>query len=429
MGIISSLGVEIEFTDLDQDRMINFIRKHNIHGASIVNDASCTRSKLTIGDIGVTDDMLRNNPLANSWATRKILGGEFVSSIIYSDRDDNKWFNPVGSVLKYMADSGEKPSLAAGIHIHVNVGGYKNVNIEFLHGLTKIWQKVEAAIYRLTSGEMKFSRGAEQLSYCYYRPLVPKDGPVVVRNNHGHPVSVFDINKLLKTQNVEEFFKALGRSDISRGHYWATKYHGLNFQSVITKGTVELRTGNFTNQPRYLYAWIRMFQTMMAVAWASYAKPLEIDNFPDLPLGYNGNFDLSEFLKIVPIQESEVIDTLSELWDITKWSPEVKGYQWSHLGHGLGARMNETILDFSGLRKELIPNPLRSETIHRPEEFAKDKSVTALRNFDNGAETTDLDNRPRIRTLNFNEVRINVDQAEQIFNQINNATQAFEVVT
>jgi hypothetical protein len=394
-GIISSLGVEIEFTQIEQDDMFSFLRERNIRGANIVNDASCTRTRLVIGDITVADDMIRNSPLAMSWATRKISGGEFVSPIIQTCQDNKDWFKPLDSTIRYMADKGEVPSLTAGIHVHVNVGGSKNVNIEFLTSLAKIWRKVEAAMYRITSGEMGYSRGAEQLSYCYYRPLVPKNGPAVVRTAGGGAVPCFDLEKLEKAKTVDDFFRALGRSDAVRGHYWATKYHGLNFQSILAKGTVELRTGNFTNNPRYLYAWIRTFQSILGLAWASYVKPLEIDQFPDLPLGYMDSFGIHDFLQIIPIKENEVIETLMELWETTRWSSGVEGYQWSHLGHGLGARMPETIVDFGGIKKELIPNPVPTdEVIHRPEEFAKDKTVTALRNV--GQEDNHGD-EPQIR--------------------------------
>src|SRR5574341_75314 len=264
-GIIESIGVEIEFANVPQREVAKWIDEHQIL-ASIVGDASCENTKLALGDIlvpEIQDEYLRR------FAKQKHIGGEFVTNIISSERDDNSWFNPLGAALSFLRDSGETPSLSTSIHVHLQCGSQRyGVPLPVLKSLILLWSKIEAAIYRITEGEIGFSRGENHLNYCYYRPLVLRDGPAVVRDNKNVYRPAFELSKLMNAKTTEEFFTSFCRDDQSGGNkYWPTKYHGLNLHSINSKGTVEFRTANLTLEPIYLYTWIRVFQQILALAF------------------------------------------------------------------------------------------------------------------------------------------------------------------
>jgi hypothetical protein len=297
------------------------------------------------------------------------VGGEFVSSILTAASDDKQWFNPVGSIVRFLSDRGEQASPVTGIHVHAKFLDYKHAQVDVL----------EAAIYRITSAEMTYQRGSKHLQYCHYRPLVPKQGPAVIIDSNGNMRPCFDIEKLMKAKTPDEFFMALGRADINPNSRHPAKYHGLNFNSILSKGTVELRTGNFTQHPRFVYAWVRVFQRMLALAFSALANPLELHMYEDLPLGYNGDFHVNQLINMLGIKDTEVIDTLHELWSLTSWPEPLVGYQRTHLGHGLGRNMPQNIINFTGVRTELVPDILTDVKVWNAEDFIGDSRITAIR--------------------------------------------------
>lgn len=389
----SAVGFEVEFSDVGQEEVRRFLDEENIR-ASVTNDASVVSSRTSYGDVSV-GSRARNihTRLAREWARRIVSGGEIVTPILSGCDEEDDWFDPVRRTLDFLGEAGEKPNLKTSIHFHVSFGTVDTVPIEVLKGLTRIWACIEAPIYRVTQGEMGFHRGTKHLDHLYARPIVPLDGPHVVLDSGGIIRPCMQLDKLMEAKATIEFLQSAGRCDRPASHYWPTKYHGINFASIVSKGSIEFRTANFTSNAKYVYAWARMFQKIVKKAWGAMIKNPVDPERPWMPLGDTETpFLFTDLIEILDLEDDYVISILEELWNIGTWVPPVKGYMWTHLGHGLGRRMPEPQPAFS-IRSELVPDALESSTeIHRPEEFAADFSSRSLEEVENRVEEEDQEN-------------------------------------
>lgn len=383
-GATYDVGVEIEFTNVTQAAVKRFLREKRID-AAVTNDASCMRRAVVLGD----DFILTNDPeIVNRevrrFADNKTLGGEIVTGILDTGANDD-WQNPIVSVLGFLQDNGEVPNLAGGIHVHVSTGTPRYIPTEVLRWVTEFWARLEAPIFRITQSYLGYNRGEKQLDSIYCRPLVPDNGPAVVRDERGFNRPCFEIRTLLQAKTTQEFMMALTRSDLQMGRYWAPKYHALNFYSLYKHGTIELRTPNFTSNPDHVVAWIMIAKRLVQMGFRAFGNseaPFDLDR-PYLPLGYAGDYSLSDFLHMMDFNRTEyewLHPTLEELWNLGSWSKPVHGYIYSHLGRGIGARMPETRPDWSNVPDHLVPRKLdrRKVTINSADDFIGDRSINAF---------------------------------------------------
>lgn len=379
MSVIDHLGIEIEFYNVSQSDMYEFINRKGIN-ARVTNDASCTHRIRRYGNINITADefnVLNDTNYAN-WGNTIHVGGEVVSGILHSE--EAKWFNPINDILKFLEDNGEKPSLTTALHVHLNFGTFGTVPIFALHAMLDIWSRLEATMFRITQGEMGFSRGTENLDHCYCRPIVPFNGPHIIRDSDGYYRPNQELEKLHNAKTTKEFFQSLARSDRNTHHYYVSKYHAINFLPILRQGTVELRTANLTLNPDYVYTWVKIFQKMVALSYGAKVKnPIDYDR-PLQPLGYNDNsFTYEDLIETLDLRESRVQKTLQKLWSISSWTPAVNGFMRSHLGRGMGSNMPESRPHFNKIRKDLVPSRVnvKKEKIYNPEDFMKVKNTNA----------------------------------------------------
>ena len=381
MGVVTNIGLEIEFSKVPQRVISDVIRNRRMR-ASVVNDASCTKHTYMIGDFELTNDGNVVNDYVRDYAKYIQTGGEIVTGVINTTSATEDWRGDVTTLLSTLRDNGEVPGLTTGIHLHISFGRQDFVPIEALLAVTELWARLEAIIFRLTQGELGYSRGSKQLDYLYYRPIVPVNGPAVVRDRGGTYRPNHQLTKLLNARTTDEFFQSLSRSDQAGGRYWVAKYHALNFYPVCRQGTLELRTPNYTNNPEYVFAWVELLKRIVGKAYGAFvSRPVDYDR-PYLPLGYKGDTDLQDLVDILDLHDDDkLVNTLEELWSISSWADPVQGYLYSHLGHGLGRRMPESIVSWDGIREDLVPDKLdrRSVKVHRPEEYVGDNNIDALR--------------------------------------------------
>ena len=116
--IIESIGIEFEVEDIPQRielprNVYEYFNKDH--------DASCE------SDGYFKNGMFFNIPLKRDFQ-RDLLGTELVSRILDSSEEENIR-RPIYDLVNFLSENGESSeSFRAGIHVHVNMGGY-NLNI------------------------------------------------------------------------------------------------------------------------------------------------------------------------------------------------------------------------------------------------------------------------------------------------------------
>jgi len=208
----------------------------------------------------------------------------------------------------------EFPGMFTSTHVHVAAGG---LPVYTLKNLLRLWRFFEAPMFRLSCGELGIHRGVTRKEYAYCRPL---SAPPIIFDQNRHMRPAFDVGSLLKATNLREFFMGYGANDPQREpiRYHPARYVAFNLLPLLTIGTVEFRTFNETTNPQYIRAWVEIAKAFVTAAFTT--KGLSDDDYPQLPLGYNGTFDLGTMQTLLELPD-ETMFTVARLWDTADWCP------------------------------------------------------------------------------------------------------------
>ena len=345
--IATSIGIEIEAKSLSRSLVRTMLRNAGIQ-CSVIQDGSVRNYAPTIFGLPfITADNDTRNILRGLNTSRMDteLGCEVVSPIILTSTPG--WEKYVFSVLDLLQNLGEGIASQTSIHIHVNAEG---LPVDALHHIIKIWKSIEAGIFRISCGPLGYFRGDVHKDSHYCRPLIKK-GPLVMRNSDGGFRPSYDVDCLLKTNSVEEFAQALGRSDDYGGQrYHTPRYAALCFHSLFRLGSIELRTFNFTHNTRHVLAYIEVAKSLVRASMDKF-----IDELPEYPHGSN-DMPFSTLLDGLQVQDNQLAYTLEELWNMGQFANPIKGWRQTHLAQD-GFR-------WGNIRRALIPDRIQNEEIH-----------------------------------------------------------------
>lgn len=299
---------------------------------------------------------LEKYAFVNMWTpnlhTTKV-GAEFVSPVINTNMEG--WKKNIRNICRILKDAGEISDRRCSLHVHVNVA---NVPVYILQNIIRIWQRIEAMVYRLSVGELAegIHRGAIRQNYLYCRPL---DHPQVIFDGYGNLRHVFSVDGLLAAETIPEFFQALGNTPVDRdpSKYQAARYSAINFHNYVKSGSFELRTPNLTLNPNHIIAYVELAKAIVRTALMGKWD----ETLPLMPLGDRPEFtpiDLQGFLTL----PDEVMPAIFNLYNSADWQDGIHSEVLTHAREGL-------TVDFGGVRKELQPPILKIPVISYYEKY------------------------------------------------------------
>ena len=315
-SIVDTVGIEIESSFLTQDAAINLIRNSRLLGNwRVHNDASINTTRSSIPGLGISF-----NSVNGQMFSRRTYGAEIVSPPIDTTEDES-WKDQVKELLGHIYKTGEIPQKETSIHIHVNSAG---IPVYFVQNLLRLWQGLEASIYRLGIAESGIHRGELREDYKYCRPL---SSPHVVLSDNCLRYS-YSVDKMLSAKTYADFFTAYGNVSLSReaNKYHPARYSGLNFFSLQSINTVEFRVFNMTTNWKNVVAWIELCKSMLR---QSMGKPIDLEK---QDLGFSGEFNIPRLQSILEFDDETAIQ-LEYLWNNSDWPNPVKGNFFTHSNH------------------------------------------------------------------------------------------------
>jgi len=200
-----TMGIEIEFTDIPQNIIM------------CTHDAS-------------TEYILQFDGRSS-----QRVGGELVSPVLQNYSHMYEWVTKSVRRLLQLGENIYDESGRASIHFHI---GYPATNISLLKKTLKWAVKVDPHLMRL--GGMGSTPRGYINDFLYYRPII---SPPVVQTRNGYG-RVFIVDDIMKIKTERGFFTRYGDSYNVSGRYVAQRYVGINFYSIIRKGTIEFRHFN-----------------------------------------------------------------------------------------------------------------------------------------------------------------------------------------
>jgi hypothetical protein len=309
-----SVGIELEVTNLTEGwtrnmlesnrGLNNWIMHHD--GSTISHGYQFPGLPYTVAEQRIAHD---NNPsLRSSQVSR---GAEIVSPII--DTSKPSWTQPLYTICDWLVNQGhELPGTFTSTHVHVAAGG---LPIYTLKNLLRIWRFLEAPIFRLSCAELRQHRGETRKDYAYCRPL---SSPLVIFDQNNHLRPSFDVPSLLKAQSLDDFFLGYGATNPQTEpiRYHPARYCAFNMLPLLTIGTVEFRTFNETTNPQTIQTWVELCKAIVNTAFTT--KGLGDDDYPQLPLGYNGQYDLGSMQTLLELPD-EIMFRIEQLWKTSDW--------------------------------------------------------------------------------------------------------------
>lgn len=313
--IFDSFGLEFETESILREQEIPnelaqiFSKDH---------DASIESDYYTSGNSELTfDKKLKEN------FKRRTIGTEFVSRILDNTSETSEVM--IRKLTDYLTEKGESfESARAGIHIHINLGGY---NLLVLKNIIRLARFFEPAFFYLGSMGYKFRGLDNNAIYC--RPIT-KFGPTIVNWGRKKAQS-FNCEDLLGAKSTEEFWFLYGGiyEENPPNKYNPIRYNWITLYNLLSKGTVEFRVFNKTLNPEYIIAMVEICKAFCQKAFS----------YSNLPEGENSLYDTSKegafelFYKLAEYLElSERTRKIGAF--IIKKSPDIsldKSYYYTHL--------------------------------------------------------------------------------------------------
>lgn len=338
--IIESVGIEIEFSNLDRNsnKLQHTLHQKNLMDYKLVHDASCESYKEFFADTDIPIEFEDNNKnksleILAPIIRRAVIGGEIVSPIRHSGKVD--WINEINKLVQILEDYGEDESSERdSFHVHVNVS--QSIPLYALINLLHSTLSLEAILFRL--GGMGRKQRGETNNYCFCRPFLGNGPPVVQqqwRNNKVSNIPICDPEVMLQAQSKEEFFNYFGDSLnwAQRGTRYVTqRYMCVNFYPILMQGSFEFRTANKTLNPDYIIAWTNLCKAIVDKSFLS----RELKDFEDIrrPLAENRDISTNELLQALsyyPKLDEDTIDVLVNIWEKSPTPQFDNLWRYTHL--------------------------------------------------------------------------------------------------
>lgn len=246
--IIESIGIEIETDNiirgannsLDNNRY--FVQDH---------DASIESYKYIDPSL---PNILLDVPLTNN-SRRYVTGTEFKSKVLtFNTKGDI--YPIIEDFLFDLEDKGESSeSKRCGTHIHVCMP----YSLDILKNIIKVASHLEQVFFYL--GGFGYTNRGIYNDFAFFRPIT-KFGPAVTKINRGNFGQCFNIEDLLDSKSVSEFFFKYGGINLENipRKYTPVRYHWITLYPLLTYSTIEYRVFNKTLNPMYLYAAVKFCQ-------------------------------------------------------------------------------------------------------------------------------------------------------------------------
>ncbi len=253
--LIDSIGIEFEVEDILREEFIPPDIKANFRREP---DASIEK------DVYPKKGFLLDRPVRNE-RDKVISGVEFVSQVLDSTNMD-AIKKPVYSLVNWLSEKGESlESFRAGIHVHVNLGGY---NLYILRNLMKLSAKYEALFYYLGSMGYEFRGVRNDCTYCRPVTLYGPSCILIGRKN----IQIMNMKDLLESNSTEEFFFRYGglTEENPPRKYTPIRYGWITLYNLLTeKRTVEFRVFNKSLNPEYILAMVTICKAFCSRSMSS----------------------------------------------------------------------------------------------------------------------------------------------------------------
>jgi hypothetical protein len=247
-GRIFTTGLEFETDIIDSQLLEVFLRRNKIREyIEYHNDASAQFPTVLLNGLRI---MERSKILFRN-AKKSTTGIEVVTNVL----DDAQVEFVVKGVLNSFSLAGElKTSVRGSTHIHIGFPNYYN----WVYNFFTICVYLESFFFNI-GGMGSGYRGRFNES-IYSRPLT---NPHCFLYNRGY-FRLFDYEKMFASRPSEDTFwkLLLHRPGSPVPKYPPGRYLYVNFLSLITHGTLELRVLNNTLNPDYLNAVIDFFRNL-----------------------------------------------------------------------------------------------------------------------------------------------------------------------
>jgi hypothetical protein len=190
---------------------------------------------------------------------RGVSGIELVSTPLTFDKMEQAINLLTRRLCKFGAFDEEE---RAGIHIHC---AYP-ISHKILISTIKLGLALESLIFHLGGMGYDFRGRVNNSIFC--RPL-SLFGPPVVKNTSGEWIQLLDINEVLKSEDIDSFWKYFGGIDVRNppNRYHPVRYFYLNLFSAFLHSTLEFRIFNTTLNSDYILACIRFCQEFTNLAF------------------------------------------------------------------------------------------------------------------------------------------------------------------
>lgn len=391
-SLIDTVGIELEFGNLTQDSAINLVQSNNdLYGWRVHNDASINHVKGYIYGIPYPLSSVKRSGLINTTT----YGAEIVSPPIDTLESSN-WQRQLQTIFDFAERAKEVPQNDTSVHIHLNSAG---VPLFVVQNLLRLWNGLEASMYRLGIAEKGDHRGEYNSDYKYCRPL---SNPQAVISDNCLRRS-FSVQQMLKAKTYAQFFQAYGNVSLSRepNKYHPARYTGLNFFPLQSINTIEFRVFNMTQDVKNVIAWIKLCQAMMR---QSFGKPIELE---DQPLGFTSNsFGVPNIQAILELDDDLCLQ-LEHLWNMGSWCNPVKGNLFTH------SSFNKIVWDSNKFQAD----PIESAVAYKKQEDGS--IIQEIVTYDSLTGGNSSRSRPRF-TIVSASTEINSSSPEYLWTDSNN---------
>jgi hypothetical protein len=224
-------GIEIETVGLSRTKLAEAI--HSVVGGSISSDYRDVRITIATGR---TWKVVPDGSLSGSES------GEIVSPILeYTDIDE------LQRVVRAVRAAGARTDQSCGVHVHIDGSRFDAKSVV---NLVKLMHKQERLIeHALGVSEQRLAR------YCK-----PIDAAFMQRIETRRP------------RTMQELSEAwYGRANVTPSRYCSSRYRSLNLNSLLFRGSIELRLFNGTLHAGEIKAYVQLSLALAAKALSSKA--------------------------------------------------------------------------------------------------------------------------------------------------------------
>ncbi len=378
------VGIEIEYTDVISKKIPELYEIIKNREITITHDASVeSPSELFALDDKPISGRTINSVLNRSLITKATIGGELVTPII--NTSIKNWILPFDDIFGILKQFGERENSKRGsIHIHINMDRDSSQGNRFtLNILKRLWVLAgffEAAFFKL--GAVGKPHRGENMDFIYYRPITAL-GPPAVKDGNGQYRPLLDFADVLTSTSTLEFFIKCGDIYNAEGRYHPSRYMWINFYNMRAPNAhLEFRVFNKTLRWDYLYSLVELCKAFVSTAYRlsnAEVKKLtggRIVGISNPPNKENDRDYFNDVIEFLEIKDKYVADTLSRIWDSSKYPNYVNDRVFSHLtGRALTFSNNETM--------EIAPKVLRDENL----KYIRKAKFFDVHTFENTQET------------------------------------------